>query len=183
MRLDDRQVHELRFRLTRQDPFLGRGPQVVCAVGQVLAHEIAVLVEAAAKAPLGRHVAVRREEPRTEACLLEDFGSNGELGVDLRLVLGGLVHIGIDPGQHRCLRRQRPRARHLRPRETGGVGGEGVVVRRDHVGLGVVDMNLVGAKRVAHPHVDMLVAVLGRRWRDRARNEQARLGPDDATPV
>jgi hypothetical protein len=89
------------------------------------------------------------------------------------------VHVRVDAGQHGRLRRQRPRARHLRPGETGGIGGEGVVVRGDHVGLGVVDVNLVGAKRVAHPHVDMLEGVLGGRRGHGARNQQARLGPGD----
>ena len=156
VRLDGGEVDELPLGEERRDPGLGRLPEVVGAVGERLADEVAVDVPAAIEPPLRRDVAVRGEHPRLVAVVLQLLGDEGDGGRQLRLVRGRLVHRRVDAGQERGVRRQRPGPLHGRPGEAGGVGGEGVVVRRQHARLGVVAVHLVGAERVDHPDVDVI---------------------------
>ena len=163
VRLDRRQVEELPLGKQRRHPGLGRLPEVVGAVGERLANEVAVDVPAAIEPPLRRDVTVRGEHPRLVAVVLELLGDEGDGGRELRFVRGRLVHRRVDARQQRRVRRQRPGPLHRRPGEAGGVGGEGVVVRRQHARLRVVAVHLVGAEGVDHPDVDVIEAGLGRR--------------------
>ena len=179
--LDGGQVDELLLVEERRDPRLGRLPEVVGAVGERLADEVAVDVPAAIEPPLRRDVAVRGEHPRLVSVVLQLLGDEGDRGRELRLVGRRLVHRRVDARQQRRVRRERPGPLHRRPGEAGGVGGEGVVVRRQHARLGVVAVHLVGAERVDHPDVDVIEPGLRRRRRDvRWRlHHHPRLGPGD----
>ena len=154
--LDGGEVGELALGHDRRQPRLRRLPQELGAVGERFADEVAVDVPAAIEAPLRRDVAVRREHPGLEARLLHVLGDEGNVLGQARLVRGRAVHGRVDAGQQRRVRRQRPGAGDLRPREPGRVGGEGVVVGRRDARLRVVGAQLVGAQRVDHPDEDVV---------------------------
>ena len=103
-------------------PRAGGLPQVVGAVGQALADEVADLVPAAVEAPLGRDVAVRGEQRRSGSRPSSSARRRRGRPRDSRASWAvALWMVGIDAGQDRRVRGQRPGAGHLRPGEAGGV--------------------------------------------------------------
>ena len=161
--LDGGEVGELRAWRRRRQPRLRRLPQVLGAVGQRFADEVAVDVPAAIEAPLRRDVAVRREHGRScsrpSSCPRRRRGRPWTGAPRAR-------SRGARSGRRRSAATRATAATRCRapaPRRSASRRRRRRRSSASDARLRVVGVHLVGAQRVDHPDEDVIERAAARR--------------------